>query len=233
MIDSSYRVSFIFAVALHVALLLFLVVKFTNSRSASFNPGANSINAVVINEHSISNQVNKVSQKVIKSHDVLQKNLLIEQSKEIAVLEKAKKIHQMNLVKKRQEKMQQILQDQLKNEQKQLMQEQSNMGSAAQLAGSGEVDKYKVMLRQAISSQWIVPDEVDIGATCQLLINVAPDGTVLNVQLLTSSGNIALDRAAQAAVLKASPLPVPQEYKLFSEFRTIKLNFNPQGIVSN
>ncbi|HBS52209.1 MAG TPA: cell envelope integrity protein TolA [Coxiellaceae bacterium] len=97
----------------------------------------------------------------------------------------------------------------------------------------GEVDKYKALILQAISSQWIIPEGVDSKSVCRLLINVAPGGVVLNVQLVSSSGNLALDRSAQAAVLKASPLPVPEDVSLFDRVRTINLTVRPEGMVGN
>ena len=240
--DYTYKLGFAFAVTLHVALALFLLVKFTNSRPVALNPG-NVINAVVVSERNLNNQAPKIQQNVlpkpvppeqitkpqpvvpnikpqIKDHikDTLQKNLLMEQAKEMAALKKERQIY-------KKQQMQKVLQEQAQAEQKELASEQA---SAASAEAQGEVDKYKAMVIQAISSQWIVPNEVDKSAICQLLINVAPGGGVLSVQLLSSSGSIALDRTAQAAVLKASPLPVPQD---LGEFRTMKLKFNPQGVV--
>ncbi len=256
MIERSYKQAFVFAIVLHVALVLSLLIKFTtSSRSLALSRSSVIINAVAISERNIDNQMYKppvapkqeeitkdtpvqpvvkqqpdVAAKKAQIKTTLQKYLLAEQAKEMAALKKEKQVYQKKMAKEQQQQMQKMLQNQVLAEQKQLAEEQSEAhGSQSQ----GEVDKYKAQVLQAISSQWIVPDGVDDKAVCQLLINVAPGGVVLDVQLLSSSGNSILDRSAQTAVLKASPLPVPTEPGLFDEFRTIKLRFNPQGVISN
>ena len=226
----SYQLSFVFALILHIIIVVALLVKITNSRMIALNPSG-VINAVAVNGYDFNKAVKsvttqqelkKLSDKKLKKQldDILQKNLLIEQAKEIAALKQERQVYQKNLAKKRQQQMQQLLQKQIAAEQRQL--------EAQQL--QGEVARYKAMVLQAIAAQWIVPDGIDKDATCQLLISVAPDGVVLDVQLLSSSGNVILDRSAQTAVLKASPLPVPEAKKLFAEFRTIKLTVKPEDL---
>ena len=293
MIDNgSYKISLIFAISFHVVLILFLLVKFTTSKSVvAFSAANNFINATAINERDFDDQMNKkmVNQKtapkqeekalpetvkqeekvpseiaktrqipekvitvkkpVIKKEQlqsILQKNLLMEQAKEIAELKNERQKYKKNINKQRQQEIQKNLRDQILAEQKQLAREQSQAKARAQAQAQaqaqeqahghrlqGEVDKYKALILQAISSQWIIPEGVDSKSVCRLLINVAPGGVVLNVQLVSSSGNLALDRSAQAAVLKASPLPVPEDVSLFDRVRTINLTVRPEGMVGN
>lgn len=108
-------------------------------------------------------------------------------------------------------------------------QQQSAQQSAA---NQGEIDKYKALILQAISSQWIVPQSVQDNEVGTLLVHLAPGGVVLSVEITQSSGDPALDRSARIAVLKASPLPVPSDNALFDRFRTISLTVKPQGITS-
>ena len=258
----SYRLSFIFAITLHAVIIFFLFTKFVNSsRAIALKPGNNFINAVAINDRDIDNQVaNKLPKKTspastqtavkqppdvsdkklqskIKMKKMLQEKLLLEQTKELAELKKANQTYRKKAAKQRQQQMQKMLQEQVLAEKQQLAK-----GAAKERGGQedehgsqlrGEVDKHKAMIIQAISSQWIYPEGVEENASCQLLINVAPGGVVLNVQMLRSSGNAVLDRSAQAAVMKASPLPVPEDQRLFNGFRTIKFKFNPKGIIGN
>ena len=293
MIDNgSYKISLIFAISFHVVLILFLLVKFTTSKSVvAFSAANNFINATAINERDFDDQMSKkmVNQKtapkqeekalpetvkqeekvpseiaktrqipekvitvkkpVIKKEQlqsILQKNLLMEQAKEIAELKNERQKYKKNINKQRQQEIQKNLRDQILAEQKQLAREQSQAKARAQAQAQaqaqeqahghrlqGEVDKYKALILQAISSQWIIPEGVDSKSVCRLLINVAPGGVVLNVQLVSSSGNLALDRSAQAAVLKASPLPVPEDVSLFDRVRTINLTVRPEGMVGN
>lgn len=100
--------------------------------------------------------------------------------------------------------------------------------SKAQLAG--EVDKYKALILNAIGGQWILPENVDPGLSSQFRIRLAPDGAVLEVSLIRSSGDPILDRSAQSAIYKASPLPVPGDPVTFNLFRDISLTVRPENV---
>lgn len=253
--DYSYKLSFIFAISIHVLLIIFLLIKFTTSKksTAAFSHANKIINATAISERDFNNQMSKplVNQHLPKQEKaptpvmktqplekerlqtLLQKNLLVEQAREIAELKKEQKKRKEAVTKqKQQQQMQKMLQDQIAAEQKEFV--GSEQVVDAKVAGGGgpvgeEVDKIK----QAISSQWNVPEGVAGGDFCQLLIQLAPGGVVLDTRTLKSSGNLALERSAQAAVLKASPLPVPEDAGLFDNIRNIKLMFRPEGIVGN
>jgi len=261
--DSSYKVSLIFALILHLVIILFLFVKFANSRhNVALVSSNNIIKAIAINERDFDNQMNKkiviqasppkqesILQNVVKKQDIpkevvavkspkvvsqlqttLMKNLLVEQARELAELKKEKQKYKKKVNKQKERQMQKLLQDQIVAEQKQLADSQLEAHGSR---SSGEVDKYLSLIKQAVDSQWIKPDGVAPGDFCQLSISVAPGGMVLDVQIFRSSGNLALDRSAQAAVLKASPLPVPEDIKLFDDFRILRPTFNPEGMVGN
>ncbi len=94
---------------------------------------------------------------------------------------------------------------------------------------AGVVDRYKALIISAISQQWILPDQVDNRLSSQFRIRLAPNGTVLDVTLTRSSGNPILDRSAQSAIYKASPLPVPSDPEMFNVFREISLTVRPEN----
>jgi colicin import membrane protein len=98
----------------------------------------------------------------------------------------------------------------------------------AQLAG--EVDKYKALIINAIGRQWILPENANSNLSSQFRIRLAPDGAVLEVTLTRSSGDPILDRSAQSAIYKASPLPVPTDPASFDVFRDISLTVRPENI---
>ncbi len=98
---------------------------------------------------------------------------------------------------------------------------------AAQM--SGEVNKYKALIIQAISQHWILPEHINNQLFSQFRIRLAPNGTVLSVNLIRSSGDPVLDRSAQAAIYKASPLPVPSDQAMFNLFRDISLTVRPES----
>lgn len=92
---------------------------------------------------------------------------------------------------------------------------------------AGEVDKYKALILNAISQQWILPQNADSTMSSQFRIRLAPNGSVLEVALIRSSGDSILDRSAQSAIYKASPLPVPSDPTTFNLFRDISLTVRP------
>lgn len=94
---------------------------------------------------------------------------------------------------------------------------------------AGEVDKFKALIIGAISRQWILPENADSRLSSQFRIRLAPNGAVLEVSLLRSSGDAILDRSAQSAIYKASPLPVPSDPATFDLFRDISLTVRPES----
>jgi colicin import membrane protein len=100
-----------------------------------------------------------------------------------------------------------------------------NAAKEAQIAG--EVNKYKAMILGAIGKQWILPENANSSLSSQFRIRLAPNGAVLSVVLLHSSGDPILDRSAQSAIYKASPLPVPHDVAVFNLFRDINLTVRP------
>lgn len=117
-----------------------------------------------------------------------------------------------------------------KSIQQQLMQEQNRLTSLQSQKARGEVNKYKALILQAISQKWLVPANVNKKLTCELLIRMSPAGMVLDAQVVSSSGDIGLDRSARAAVFKASPLPVPSDPDAFESFRQFILKVKPENI---
>ncbi len=95
---------------------------------------------------------------------------------------------------------------------------------------AGEVDKYKALIVNAIGRQWILPESADSSLSSQFRIRLAPDGAVLEVSLTRSSGDPLLDRSAQTAIYKASPLPVPADSETFNLFRDISLTVRPEQV---
>lgn len=119
-----------------------------------------------------------------------------------------------------------------KSLEQQLQSEQSELAANAQASKMrGIVDKYKALILESIGQHWIVPNGVDKSLSTQLLIRVAPGGTVLDVELVKSSGDDSLDRSARQAVFKASPLPVPTKSDEFDPFREFILKVKPENIV--
>jgi colicin import membrane protein len=56
---------------------------------------------------------------------------------------------------------------------------------------------------------WRVPLGAKEGLCCKFVMRLTPAGDVVMVKLLEGSGNPAMDQAAEAAILRSSPLPKP------------------------
>lgn len=161
--------------------------------------------------------------KELAQKKALEKQLLADIQKQAANDKKAKqRALEQAMEKEMKEHTAKALQQQLLSEQKRVV------GAKMQ----GEVNKYKALILQAISRRWLVPPGVNKELTSVLLITLAPGGTVLDVQITKSSGDLALDRSARDAVFKASPLPVPEESDAFDQLRQIVLKVKPKDILS-
>lgn len=123
---------------------------------------------------------------------------------------------------------------QAQQEKARLAQQAADQARAAATAAknaqmAGVVNKYKALIIQSISQHWILPDHVDSQLYSQFRIRLAPNGVVLDVNLIRSSGDPVLDRSAQAAIYKASPLPVPSDHAMFDLFRDISLTVRAES----
>lgn len=128
------------------------------------------------------------------------------------------------LAKEKQLAMAKALNDQLQDEQQQLADDQNTQ------AMQGELDKYKAAILRSIGHHWLVPPGSNKELSCQLMIHLAPGGVVLDVNIVKSSGDEALDHSAKTAVMKASPLPVPTESTKFNHFRELRLTVRPEQV---
>jgi colicin import membrane protein len=84
---------------------------------------------------------------------------------------------------------------------------------------------YVNRIRAKVRQHWILPQ--DVQGNPEAIFNVVqlPTGEVLSVKLKKSSGNPALDAAIERAILKSSPLPLPEPRSLFD--RQLELTFRP------
>jgi colicin import membrane protein len=100
--------------------------------------------------------------------------------------------------------------------------------TARQLAATAR-DKaladYVNRIRAKVRQNWILPQEVQGNPEAIFSVVQLPTGEVLSVKLRKSSGNPALDAAIERAILKASPLPLPEPRSLFD--RQLELVFRP------
>lgn len=95
-------------------------------------------------------------------------------------------------------------------------------------ATQGEVARYKDMIQSKIRRNIANTADVPENAEAIFFVTVLPGGLVMdNVKLLKSSGNAAYDSAAERAIFKAQPLPLPQDPAVARLFRELRLSVKP------
>jgi colicin import membrane protein len=99
----------------------------------------------------------------------------------------------------------------------------------AQAAITSEIGKYVGLIRSKIRRNIVMPPDVPFGVKAEFDVVLIPGGTVLNESLSKTSGNSAYDSAVERAILKASPVPLPQDVLMFKYFRELHLTFCPEG----
>lgn len=87
--------------------------------------------------------------------------------------------------------------------------------------------EYIAQIRDKIERNWIRPPGVAPGLEANVRVVQIPGGEVVQVEIATSSGNVAFDRSIEEAVLRSSPLPLPKDPSLFE--RSIMIAFEPEA----
>jgi colicin import membrane protein len=97
---------------------------------------------------------------------------------------------------------------------------------AAASARNKALGDYVNRIRAKVRQNWILPQDLQGNPECVFDVVQLPTGEVLSVKLSKSSGNPAYDAAVERAILKSSPLPLPEPRSLFE--RQLKLTFRPR-----
>ncbi|MGQ0618789.1 MAG: cell envelope integrity protein TolA [Panacagrimonas sp.] len=125
--------------------------------------------------------------------------------------------------KKRQEDLRRQLQQQMED---QLRQEADDRAEAARI---GEVKKtWAQLLNEHIRTRWLRPPGLPPGLRCKVRIEILPNGEVISVKIVQSSGNPSFDNSVENAVYKSSPLPLPEDPKAFE--RVLEPTFTPESL---
>jgi len=95
-------------------------------------------------------------------------------------------------------------------------------------ATSAEVGRYQDMIRSRIRRNIVMPPDVPASAVAEFKVTLLPGGMVMDVQLVKTSGSRVYDDAAERAIYKAQPLPLPTDVGLQKMFRELRLTIKPQ-----
>lgn len=80
-------------------------------------------------------------------------------------------------------------------------------------------------IQSRVQRSWIRPDNWPAGTSCTVRVSMIPGGEVVQARLLDSCGSDQRDRSVESAVLRASPMPMPEDPAVFR--REIDLVFRP------
>ena len=179
-----------------------------------------------------------------------------EERKKVVMEQEREKKRQKQLEEKRQEEMRQEQQkrakafkDKVAAEQQRLDQEQKRQEQALiqqekerkrleaeAIARKAEekrqatiIDKYKALMHQKVRQNWFQQPSFK-KKVCVLKINMLPTGDVMNITIVSSSGDPIFDRSVYHAIERSSPLPVPPpEAGLFEIFRELNFEFGSES----
>ena len=98
---------------------------------------------------------------------------------------------------------------------------------AAQARAESALSQYIPYIQDKIQRNWLRPAGSPAGLSCLILVKLIPGGEVVDAKVVRSSGDPLFDRSVETAVLKASPLPLPQDTAMFKHFREIQFIFIP------
>ena len=91
---------------------------------------------------------------------------------------------------------------------------------------SGEMDRYIALIQQRVERNWVPPASAQSGLECEVAVVQLPNGDVVDAKTVRCNGDAAVQRSIEAAVLRASPLPLPDNRALFE--RNLRFIFKPE-----
>jgi colicin import membrane protein len=110
--------------------------------------------------------------------------------------------------------------------QRQLDRELAAETARLEALNAGDLARYQYALESQIMRNWIEPPSALPGIECIVRVEQLPNGEVINVRIAECNGDEAVRRSIEAAVHKASPLPLPANRSLFD--RNLTIRFRPE-----
>ena len=110
-----------------------------------------------------------------------------------------------------------------------LAEKEADAKVAAQASEQGKIiSEYMERIRAKVRQNIVEPPGMQGNPTAEFDVVVIPGGEVLSVRLVRSSGVPAYDAAAERAIMKSAPLPLPPNPELFPRFRDLRLSVRPK-----
>ena len=229
-----------YAVLMHMVLLLLLVFSL-DWTPKSIKPGSNKpIQAELVDasklqaieekkqaeQRKLDEQKRQAEQALKQKAEAERKRQAEEAAKKKAAAEKQRQAEQAAKEKAAKEKA--AAEAAAKREAEQALQAQL-AEEHAQARAESALSQYIPYIQEKIQRNWLRPAGTPAGMSCLILVKLIPGGEVVSAKVVRSSGNLLFDRSVETAVLKASPLPLPDDATMFKYFREINFNFKPDS----
>ena len=127
---------------------------------------------------------------------------------------------------KRQEELRLAEEARKKQEAERLAAEQAGQQAEQDRQDMNVINSYVARIANAIEREFNTAG-LPPGLSCIFQIRMIPGGDVAEARVVKSSGNSVFDSRAEIAVKRASPLPVPDNPRIFGKMREIRLTFAP------
>jgi colicin import membrane protein len=95
-----------------------------------------------------------------------------------------------------------------------------------QAMNSNEMAAYQFALQQKVLRNWARPASARAGLDCLVQVRQSATGEVISANVVSCNGDAAVERSIEAAVYKASPLPLPENAVLFDP--NLRFRFIPE-----
>ena len=112
----------------------------------------------------------------------------------------------------------------VREEEERIRKEVEEKAEAEQLFGS-----YFGAIKRAVEAELKEPAGTNCTMRAVYNVNVAQNGSVQAVRLEKSSGAAAVDRAVEVAITFASPLPIPDNPRLYKYYNNFNFAYIPKG----
>ncbi len=87
--------------------------------------------------------------------------------------------------------------------------------------------EYVAYIADKVERNWLRPPGSAAGLKCTVNVKLIPGGDVVSARVVQSSGDTVFDDSAEKAVLRAAPLPVPDDPSIAKHFRDFNFVFKP------
>ncbi len=111
--------------------------------------------------------------------------------------------------------------------QQQIAEEQQRLETERQRLAQQTIGQHSALIRQAVSREWLRPTGSPNDLKATFRVRTIPSGDVVMVETVKTSGDPVFDRSAEAAIRRASPLPVPRDADSYEAFREFNFEFDP------